>query len=455
MAAVWAARLRGARGFTKLVAIKTMLPGVSNDPDFERMFLDEAGIASRIRHPNVVETLELGEEAGLLYIVMEWIDGESLDAVIKAASASGGLPLPIALKIARDACLGVHAAHELRDEENRPLGLVHRDVSPPNLLITYNGLVKLADFGVAKVSHHDMHQTHAGVIKGKFRYMAPEQFTNTDVDRRTDVFSLGIILYQLTTGKHPWSADTSAGSLHRMFCTPPPPPRSLVAGYPPELERTVLKALALEPAERFQTATELAEAVRAVALRLECQPGDRDLAAFLEERVGMRGATRRAALRQAAHDADAHRSTTASMVTSAPPGPMVVPAAPSSPETAAARPVRSDRFVALGLAACLLGLGYFLGTHGATDSADAAVRPAPATSYDPVARSFPAAEDADESGPGSVAEAPAGKPAAPRTLPRPLIAPLPRKPPPPMPPKVKAAAGRTSQSDEPDPDVGF
>ncbi|MCA9647064.1 MAG: serine/threonine protein kinase, partial [Myxococcales bacterium] len=148
MAAVWAARLHGTRGFSKTVAIKTMLPTISDDPMFEQMFLDEATIASNIRHPNVVQIQDLGEQNDILYLVMEWVDGEPLSAIRRAAAKEGGIPRNIAVRIVADACAGLHAAHELKDETGEPLGLVHRDISPQNILLTFDGQVKIVDFGV-------------------------------------------------------------------------------------------------------------------------------------------------------------------------------------------------------------------------------------------------------------------------------------------------------------------
>jgi serine/threonine-protein kinase len=183
MAAVWAARQRGSRGFTKTVAVKTMLPSISDDPRFEQMFLDEARIASRIRHPNVAEILDLGEQDDVLYLVMEWIDGEPLSLVRHTAVENAPFPLPIAVKIVIDACSGLHAAHELLDEESRLIGLVHRDISPQNILIGYDGVVKLVDFGVAKTAGRTAETTHAGQVKGKPPYMSPEQALSTSLPR--------------------------------------------------------------------------------------------------------------------------------------------------------------------------------------------------------------------------------------------------------------------------------
>src|SRR5688572_29692416 len=152
MAQVWAARLRGSRGFQKWVAIKTILPDVIDNTRMERMFLEEAQLASQIHHPNVVGTLELGEHEGTLYLVMEWVDGEPLNQVMAKAAGSGGLPLPIAVNLIGQACQGLYAAHELRDDAGVLVGLVHRDVSPQNLLVSFSGTAKLVDFGIAKAT---------------------------------------------------------------------------------------------------------------------------------------------------------------------------------------------------------------------------------------------------------------------------------------------------------------
>src|SRR5688572_363539 len=187
MAQVWAARLRGSRGFQKLVAVKTILPDVMDNTRMERMFLEEAQLASQIHHPNVVQTLELGEHEGTLYLVMEWVDGEPLHRIMQHVSERGGLPLPIAVNLIGQACEGLHAAHDLRDDSGVLLGVVHRDVSPQNVLIGFSGTAKLVDFGIAKVTARSSGLTQAGEVKGKFAYMAPEQVRGHAVDARTDL----------------------------------------------------------------------------------------------------------------------------------------------------------------------------------------------------------------------------------------------------------------------------
>src|SRR5687768_14908981 len=202
MAMVWAARLQGSRGFQKIVGIKTMLPSLGEDPAFEQMFLDEASLASQVRHPNVVEILDLGEQEGVLYLAMEWVDGEPLSQLLKRTLPEP-VPFPVAVRMALQACQGLHAAHELRNDAGELVGLVHRDVSPQNVLVTYGGVVKVVDFGVAKATGRVTAETSAGQVKGKIPYMSPEQATGGTVDRRTDVFAMGILLYMMTTGRHP------------------------------------------------------------------------------------------------------------------------------------------------------------------------------------------------------------------------------------------------------------
>jgi tRNA A-37 threonylcarbamoyl transferase component Bud32 len=448
MASVWAARLRGARGFTKLVAIKTMLPDISEDPDLQRMFLEEARIASGIRHPNVAQTLELGEEEGLLYIAMEWIDGETLSSVLKEAAFAGGVPLAIALKIAIDACHGVHAAHELHDDDGRPLGLVHRDVSPPNILVSFGGDTKLVDFGVAKAfCQLDTVRTQAGIVKGKFRYMAPEQLLTSDIDRRADIFSLGIILFQLTTGQHPWQADTHGSSPQKMLSEPPMSPSNIDKDYPPSLERIVTKALARDPAGRFQTAAEMARALADCAEMLGKEASKQDLAFYLEGLLGARGAARRDALKLAVHEVNTHEGDDEWSSRLGGPTRSARPVAFSIPEICTPRTPAAKRAVAAGLAAALLIAGYAIGGHGsggATAAAQgAAVLPANAAHSPSFALvdPFETVERAQAIADKSVPAAAASSVSSP-TKARPIL--------------VKGAGnGRAAPNVEPELDVGF
>jgi serine/threonine protein kinase len=297
MASVWAARLKGTRGFSKTVAVKTMLPSVSDDPQFEQMFLDEAQIASRIRHPNVVEIMDLGEQDEVLYLVMEWVDGEPLSNLRRAAAKVGGIPRSIALRIVGDACAGLHAAHELKDEGGQLVGLVHRDMSPQNLLITFDGVVKIVDFGVAKAAGRSSEQTTAGQVKGKPPYMSPEQALGEPVDRRTDVFALGIILYQLTTSKHPFRGESDLVTLQNIVSDKPIVlPRAYDKQYPRLLEAVVMKALDRRRESRFQSCAEFEAAIDEVFAKEIARARTEDVSKFAKQMLGARGEERRKAL---------------------------------------------------------------------------------------------------------------------------------------------------------------
>lgn len=305
MAMVWAARLKGTRGFQKIVAVKTMLPKLSEDAQFEQMFLDEASLASQVRHPHVVETLDLGEQDGVLFMVMEWIDGVPLHQLMKEAKKSGGIPLPVAVRIVMQACAGLHAAHELRDAKGQLVGLVHRDVSPQNILVTYDGVAKVVDFGVAKATAHGDGSTSAGQVKGKVAYMAPEQIKAKTIDRRVDVFAMGVVLYLLTTGKHPFRQENEAATLYRI-CDPKPAvnPHRLVPTYPMMLERVVMQALAKDPAKRYPTANDFARALDQALPRNLRASTDEEAASFVRSLFSERREQQARALAAALETAD-------------------------------------------------------------------------------------------------------------------------------------------------------
>ncbi len=305
MAAVWAARLKGTRGFAKTVAIKTMLPTLSDDPLFEQMFLDEAQLAAQIHHPNVVEIMDLGEQEEILYQVMEYVDGESLATVLRTLSKKKDrLPLEIAVRIVMDACRGLHAAHELKNVDGTLLGLVHRDISPQNIMITYDGVVKLVDFGVAKAAGRTTSETTAGQIKGKAPYMAPEQALGQRVDRRTDVFAMGIVLYQITTGKHPFRGENDIATLHNILHNELPSPRFVDAQFPRPLEAAINRALSRDVTKRFASAKDMADALSRVFPPTRRRADVADVGAFVQELLGETGNRRRTALAEAVKRAD-------------------------------------------------------------------------------------------------------------------------------------------------------
>ncbi len=305
MAMVWAARLKGTRGFQKIVAVKTMLPKLSDDPEFERMFLDEASLASQIRHPHVAEILDLGEQDGVLYLVMEWIEGLPLNQVMRKARKAGGIPLPLAVRIVMQACAGLHAAHELRDRKGELVGLVHRDVSPQNIMLGYDGIVKVVDFGIAKATALGGGATAAGQVKGKIAYMAPEQIKGDSLDRRADLFAMGIILYALTTGKHPFRKESEAATIYNIIDkSPAMSPRRIVPGYPAALERAVMQALAKDPGKRFPTANEFLRALDQALPPSMRASTDEDVGAFVRGLFSERREQQREAFAKALAGAD-------------------------------------------------------------------------------------------------------------------------------------------------------
>jgi len=304
MARVWAARQHGQRGFQKLVAIKVILPNLAEEPEFERMFLDEARIASGVHHPNVCEIYELGEEKKTLYLVMEWVSGDSFARVLRASGGKTEAVEPrVVARIVADACAGVHAAHELTDEDGRALGVVHRDLSPHNILITAAGTAKVCDFGVAKALGQLHEATSAGQLKGKIAYMAPEQITGAPVDRRSDVFSLGCVLYEATTGQRPFRGDGDHQVMHAVLKGEVIPPTSILRSYPQELERIVMRALAPQPILRFPTAERMRFSLEEFVARGQLVTQS-NVAQVLKTRIGDLIERRKERIRQASSAGD-------------------------------------------------------------------------------------------------------------------------------------------------------
>ncbi len=302
MARVWAARVRGS---SDVVALKMLLPNLAENVEFRKMFLDEARIASRVRHPNVCSTLRMGEQSGVLFLAMEWLDGTSLVRLLRPGpeDSTAGERVPIrpriAARIIADACAGLHAAHELLGEDGLPLGVVHRDVSPHNLLITSDGSVKITDFGVAKALGKS-HMTVAGQLKGKLAYMAPEQLVGGTVDRRSDVFSLGCVLYEITTGQRPFQGDHDPQLMAAIVMGRYEPPAKLVPHYPRELSIIVMRALANDAAHRYPSAEHMRRAIETYLRNSGPAVGPAQIAALLRERCGDDLVVRSDALRQLA-----------------------------------------------------------------------------------------------------------------------------------------------------------
>jgi serine/threonine protein kinase len=307
MAMVWAARLKGTRGFQKIVAVKTMLPKLSEDDQFEKMFLDEASLASKVRHPNAVEILDLGEQDGVLFLAMEWIDGVPLNQLMKAAKHKGGVPTTVATRIVMQASAGLHAAHELTDGKGKLIGLVHRDISPQNILVTFDGVAKVVDFGVAKATALGDGATQAGQLKGKVSYMAPEQVRGEGIDRRADVFAMGIVLYALTTGKHPFRKESEGATLFAITAPEPViPPRKFIPDYPQPLQDVLLKALEKDRDLRYASASELLRALDK-ALPPASRGSDEEVGAFVLSLFEEQRKQSQATLADALERADKHQ----------------------------------------------------------------------------------------------------------------------------------------------------
>jgi serine/threonine-protein kinase len=262
MASVHFGRLLGAAGFSRAVAIKRLHEHLAHDPEFRAMFIDEAQLAARIRHANVVPTLDVVTDDDELMLVMEYVNGESLSRLIREAVMRGELPpIPVAISIMMQVLHGLHAAHEARDERGEPLNLVHRDVSPHNILVGTDGVVRVFDFGVAKASNR-LQATPDGSAKGKLAYMAPEQIEgHRGLDRRTDVFAASIVLWELVTGKRLFVGPTDGATVANVQRGCSIPPSVVVPRIDPRLDALVMKGLSLQRDARFSTASEMARAL--------------------------------------------------------------------------------------------------------------------------------------------------------------------------------------------------
>jgi formylglycine-generating enzyme required for sulfatase activity/serine/threonine protein kinase len=264
MATVHIGRLMGTAGFSRTVAIKRLLPQLAHDPDFVSMFMDEARLVARIRHPNVVPTLDVLAADGQLLLVMEYVPGESLARLLKATRAEGKrCPPRIASSIVGGLLHGLHAAHEARGEDGAPLGIVHRDVSPQNVIVGVDGVSRVLDFGIAKAAGRAQ-TTREGSVKGKFAYMAPEQMSGAPVSRSTDVYAAAVVLWETLTGERLFEGDSEAVLAMRVMKGVTRSPSSLVPGLDPALDAVTMRGLSTDPLQRFASAREMAVALEAV-----------------------------------------------------------------------------------------------------------------------------------------------------------------------------------------------
>jgi serine/threonine protein kinase len=259
MAEVFRAESEGLEGFKKQVAIKRVLPHLSEKKRFIAMFLDEARLSARLSHSNCVQVFDIGVGDNAFFIVMEFVDGANLKSVAEQMKKTGKqFSVQVATHIAVEICKGLSYAHELTDNSGVPLEIVHRDMSPPNVLITKYGEVKIVDFGLAKASSQ-LEKSEPGIIKGKFSYLSPEAAMGQEVDLRTDIFAVGIILFELLTGQRLFMGDTDFQTVKKVQMAEVPSVRQINKDVPAELERILLKSLARDPSERYLTARELGQ----------------------------------------------------------------------------------------------------------------------------------------------------------------------------------------------------
>jgi serine/threonine protein kinase len=264
MATVHYGRLLGPAGFSRTVAIKRLHAQFAKDPEFVSMFLDEARLAARIRHPNAVQTLDVVALGGELFLVMDYVQGESLSRLVRASRTKDhAVPLPVVSAILCGALHGLHAAHEATNDRGEPLGIVHRDVSPQNILVGADGVPRVLDFGVAKAAGR-IHTTREGQVKGKLAYMSPEQIVGRMLDRRSDVFAAGIVLWETLTLQRLFGGEDNEGAIiNAVMSRPLQPPSAIKPGISDAVDAVCMRALEREVDARFQTAREMALALEA------------------------------------------------------------------------------------------------------------------------------------------------------------------------------------------------
>ncbi|MFI5288491.1 MAG: serine/threonine protein kinase [Polyangia bacterium] len=283
MAEIWLARVSGAAGFEKLVVIKRLLDQLTVNPEYIEMFLDEARINARLSHTNVVQVLELGQVEGKYFMAMEYVAGLSVAQVGKRATQRlGDVPQEVACGVVAQACAGLHHAHERAQPDGTPLGIIHRDVSPQNLILTFEGLVKVLDFGIAKAEGRTT-QTRAGLVKGKSAYMSPEQCLGLPLDRRSDVFALGIVLFELATARRLFKRQNSYQTFEAITRAEVPGPRTLNPKIDGGIETVILRALAKRPEDRFESASEMQDALDLAMHKAGLRGSRSDLEKFVEK----------------------------------------------------------------------------------------------------------------------------------------------------------------------------
>jgi serine/threonine-protein kinase len=464
MATVYLGRLVGVGGFQRFVAIKRLHPHLASEDDFVEMFLDEARLAASIHHPNVVPILEVGTSERGYFLVMEYVEGDTLARLLARAFTMGQrIPVPILVRILLDTLAGLHAAHELKDENNDVLGVVHRDVSPQNILVGIDGAARITDFGVARAATR-LSSTRAGQLKGKLAYMAPEQAKGVEIDRRADLFSIGTVLWEVLASKRLFKGEGEAETLNRVLFEPIPRLRNVAPDVPSALEIVTMRALERDAQKRYATAAEMADALERAARTTVGIAAGRDVAQYVQVILGDEIANQREAVRGWLLATENRRSQTGDFVAvsavtrgvssvsssaiSIPPpaDPTVVHQMDKTIATGDPRALRRWGAYGVVMLLGLLGGGFFVWPRSARTIAPTVVAPAdsrqagasaakPTAAVSSVGFDAPAASaptmPAAAVTPPAVAAAPASRPAAPpapaprggngRVRPRPTI----------------------------------
>jgi serine/threonine protein kinase len=286
MAEIFLARTRGPSGFEKLVVLKKILPKHAGKPRFVQLFLEEAKLAASLNHPNIAQVYDIGMIDGSYFFTMEYLHGQDVRSILQRTWRTGGrFPIEHAVQIARDVASALHFAHEKQRSDGALLGLVHRDVSPSNIIVTYDGATKLVDFGVAKTAASTV-KTRTGTLKGKVAYMSPEQARGAQLDRRSDIFSLGIVLWEMVTTQRLYRSDNDLATLQMIIHQPARPPTSVRPDCPPELERIIMRALADDLDARYATAEQLVLDLEELARELRLKQSSSALAATMSQLFG-------------------------------------------------------------------------------------------------------------------------------------------------------------------------
>ncbi len=390
MAVVHLGRLLGPIGFARTVAIKQLLPQFAADPDFVTMFLDEARVASRVRHPNVVATFDVVVEGAEIFLVMDYVHGETLSRLLRTSASRRQLVTPaMAVNVALATLAGLHAAHEATTERGEPLHLVHRDMSPQNVMIGIDGCARVLDFGVAKAVGRAQH-TREGELKGKIAYMAPEQIRGGKIDRRADIYATSVMLWEALTLRRLIRGETDAERMYQVLQSTPEPPSRYAPGVSWELDAVILRGLSARPEHRFATAAEMAFALEKTAPILSA----REIGAWVSALAGESLAQRASRIEEIERSglslvsATVPRAIVEDPETATQPMGRSAERGASSPSRGSAWSRRATR--ALG-GASLLGIGALSAWHfsGRTPSApidaDAVIPSTSATSPDPVA----------------------------------------------------------------------